>query len=722
MKIFYTLFILIPCFHCKLKDWLINDFNEPSKFIKNIDGSFTLTNGLISRTFSTKPGFTTIDYYSYEKQTSLLRALSPETVIKLDNNVYKVGNVNTKMSRAYLNRTELAETIEEDPESFQYDGVQLHSIEAPFPYKPLRGAPSDIVWPPKGIRIDVLFKAPNNDSIPETHKKVTVVVHYQIYDGIPLMSKWVTVKASKDIWNKVKCSFMSVETLALNQLFTKITSWDGFPLDRSVIDRHDNEYDWLYVDVNKPYVSKISWIMDPTQGRIPGSYEPLLTVTNSDPIPVITLTEDGYVSFQVNELVHCTEDFTRKSLAWNRQLRTLAPHTLENPIFFHMTDSSTKGFKETVDQLAEVGFEMIIYSFGSGFNFESTNETYIEQIRQDVAYANSKGIEVGGYDLIVLDRGGLPKEFRIIDEKGNPGPHACLASFWYEELFGKMMNFIEKANISMVETDGPYAGSTCHSTIHYHHLNYEDSVYKQAMLQEKMYYEFRKRNIYINAPDEYYYSGANRQGLGYNENQFSLPRKMDLSVSRQTLFDRLYTHSPTSAWMFVPLVDYHGGGSAAAFEPLSKHLVDLNMAFAQYLGSGVAACYRGPRIYDTEETKELVKYWVSFYKKYRSLVTSDVIRIKRPDMQGIDAFMHVNWKLAVDKALVMVFNPTLEKLSTNLTVPMYYTGIRNQAAVSNRESGYKVYPIDVGPSGHELELPVTLAPFDVTWFKMKSTE
>ena len=44
--------------------------------------------------------------------------------------------------------------------------------------------------------------------------------------------------------------------------------------------------------------------------------------------------------------------------------------------------------------MAEVGFEMMIYSFGSGFSIESSNETYIQGIAADIAYAKSKGIEV----------------------------------------------------------------------------------------------------------------------------------------------------------------------------------------------------------------------------------------------------------------------------------------------------------------------------------------
>ena len=35
---------------------------------------------------------------------------------------------------------------------------------------------------------------------------------------------------------------------------------------------------------------------------------------------------------------------------------------------------------------------------------------------------------------------------------------------------------------------------------------------------------------------------------------------------------------------------------------------------AQYLGAGVAACYRGYRVYDTDRTESLVKKYVEFYK------------------------------------------------------------------------------------------------------------
>ena len=49
-----------------------------------------------------------------------------------------------------------------------------------------------------------------------------------------------------------------------------------------------------------------------------------------------------------------------------------------------------------MDQLAEVGFEMILYSFGSDWDLESNSTKYLQALKADVAYANAKGIEVGG--------------------------------------------------------------------------------------------------------------------------------------------------------------------------------------------------------------------------------------------------------------------------------------------------------------------------------------
>jgi len=46
-------------------------------------------------------------------------------------------------------------------------------------------------------------------------------------------------------------------------------------------------------------------------------------------------------------------------------------------------------------------------------------------MKSEIAYANSKGIEVGGYDLIVLTRGGVPDYYHA-----DGGQGTCIASSW----------------------------------------------------------------------------------------------------------------------------------------------------------------------------------------------------------------------------------------------------------------------------------------------------
>ena len=63
-------------------------------------------------------------------------------------------------------------------------------------------------------------------------------------------------------------------------------------------------------------------------------------------------------------------------------------------------------------------------------------------------------------------------------------------------------------------------------------------------------------------------------GFGYSEQQFSLPRWEDLSISRQSMFEDSNRLIPTAGWMFVPLTAYHKPGADIVFEPLSKHIVE----------------------------------------------------------------------------------------------------------------------------------------------------
>jgi hypothetical protein len=146
-----------------------------------------------------------------------------------------------------------------------------------------------------------------------------------------------------------------------------------------------------------------------------------------------------------------------------------------------------------------------------------------------------------------------------------------------------------------------------------------------------------------------------------------------------TVYDDTYRKVPSYGWVFVPLVPYHGGDDSK-FEPMSEHLPEYNMALAQYLLAGVAACYRGFRLYDTPTVQAVVTKWVSVYKQYRLIINSDIIHVRRADGQSIDGFLHANAFLNGTKGLLALFNPTLATLNQTISVPLYFTGISGTAA------------------------------------------
>eukprot|EP00485_Elphidium_margaritaceum_P017207 CAMPEP_0202719104 /NCGR_PEP_ID=MMETSP1385-20130828/128071_1 /ASSEMBLY_ACC=CAM_ASM_000861 /TAXON_ID=933848 /ORGANISM="Elphidium margaritaceum" /LENGTH=81 /DNA_ID=CAMNT_0049382121 /DNA_START=37 /DNA_END=279 /DNA_ORIENTATION=+ len=57
-----------------------------------------------------------------------------------------------------------------------------------------------------------------------------------------------------------------------------------------------------------------------------------------------------------------------------------------------------------IDQCYRTGFELLAFSFDSGFDMESTNQSLLSYYRSVIEYANGLDIEIGGYDLIDMGR------------------------------------------------------------------------------------------------------------------------------------------------------------------------------------------------------------------------------------------------------------------------------------------------------------------------------
>jgi alpha-galactosidase len=167
--------------------------------------------------------------------------------------------------------------------------------------------------------------------------------------------------------------------------------------------------------------------------------------------------------------------------------------------------------------------------------------------------------------------------------------------------------------------------------------------------------------------------------------------------------------------MHVPLVQYHGGGAAATIEPLHEHLDVYAQILTQLLGSGVQAAYRGYQLYDTDETKAVVKKWVDFYKAHRGILESDIIHVRRADGRDIDAILHVNAQLEV-KGLAMVYNPLDVEVTRTLKLPLYYTGLVGNALVREQGGEPRRYPLN---HRFEANVTMTISAQGATWLTIE---
>jgi hypothetical protein len=399
--------------------------------------------------------------------------------------------------------------------------------------------------------------------------------------------------------------------------------------------------------------------------------------------------------------------------------RTIAPWVTENPIMMHSRLSDPEAVKLCIDQCAEVGFEMVILSFGSGFDLESTDPAYRAQIKSLVDYAHGKGIQIGGYSLLASRSAG-PDEDVVSPATGRTdgaffGHSPCLMGKWGLHYMDTIQSFVEETGLDLVEHDGSYPGDVCASTLHPGHEGLNDSQWKQWCRIAGFYRWCRERGVYLNVPDWYYLNGSTKSAMGYRETNWSLPRDWQIIHGRQNIYDGTWEKTPSMGWMFLPLVEYQGGGAEATLEPLSEHLDAYEAHLAQNFASGVQACYRGPRLYDTDQTKAVVRKWVEFYKEYRDILESDIIHIRRPDGRHVDAILHVNPRLE-HKGLAVVYNPLGEPVETTIKLPLYYTGLTDTAIV--REQGGELQRYSLS-RGYEIEVPVRLAARSMTWLAIE---
>lgn len=682
-------------------DWLLHP--DVYRAVAKAEGAdVVLSNGLISRRFRVNPF---LGCYSFKRLDGAgqewLRSIRPEAEVSINGQTYAVGGVVGQFEHGYM-KTEWLSQFTPAASGWVFSHYSLSdTLQTRLTWQPRRWHGSRAPWPPKGVALDLHFKG-----AAKALAGITLTVHYELYDGLPVVCKWLSI--SNEGQSPLQLNAFKSEILAVAE-YESAVGGDGRLRTPPMLVSSN----YAFGDMTSRYSNQTSfWKFDTLYtSQVNYNLKTNCLLECHPPVGPDLLLAPGqtFDSFRTWELLHDSDDRERQGLAERRMYQTLIPWASENPIFMHLVSTDPEQVRRIIDQCAAVGFEMVILSFGSGLSMEDTTASNIQKFKALADYAHVKGIELGGYSLFSSRHIG-PEADVINPATGKPGGAIfgyapCLAGQWGLDYLAKVRYFIQSTGFDLLEHDGPYPGDVCASQNHIGHRGLADSQWQQWSLTDQFYRHLRAQGVYVNAPDWYFWNGSSKVGLGYREVNWSLPRDRQIMLGRQNLYDGTWTKTPSMGWTFVPLSQYHGGGEAATLEPLAQHLHEYEAHLAQNFGAGVQACYRGPRLYDTDSTKALLQRMVSWYKRYRAILNSDVIHLRRPDGRDWDGIMHVNPRLP-ERAFVMLYNPLAAPITRHIQLPLYYTGLTQKARISQQGGKTRTYKLDRNYAvGIEVSIP-----------------
>ncbi len=691
-------------------DWLIKAPSETASIYKSADGKdIILNNGLLNCAFRIFPNVACVDFKNLTTNQQLLRAVKAEAIIDIDGHKYNIGGLHGQKENAYL-LPEWVDNFTANDNDFRFTDYVITDLKPYLNWKPGNWWASNKKQP---TGKSIIFKYYSELTM---LKGLMVQVHYDIFDGIPLVAKYVTIENKGTKAYKIN--------RVINENLAVVEEESAVVGSTELMKRQHG----IYVETNYAFNNAMNYhVSDQTTHWLPDSsytsqvnyncQTPALLQVYEEKAPGIDLNPgENFESVRTYELLQDSYDRERRGLAIRKMYRTIAPWVTENPIFMHLVSKNDSEVYTAIDQCAETGYEALILSFGSHLNMEDSSAKNLSKWKTIADYAHKKGIKIGGYSLF-SSRKISPEDDVINPNTGKPGgaffgSAPCFGSKWGLTYRDKMEMFFTKTGFDIWENDGPYPGDVCASTTHPGHKGLDDSQWRQMEIQKELYHWLNARGVYINAPDWYFLDGTNKIALGYREVNFSLPRENQKILNRQNIFDGTWEKTPSMGWGFVPLTRYQGGGPEAILEPLSEHLNDYKQLMVEYYGAGIQACYRGPRLYDTETTKQTVINVIDWYKKYRDILNSDIIHLRRPDGRDWDGILHVNPDLKT-KGFLLVYNPLKTEISRTISLPLYYTGLTSKAIIFNKDGKSAEKILD---RNYKVEFTFTVAPESYEWF------
>jgi hypothetical protein len=685
---------------------------------QNQSAQIMLGNGLISRTFLVSDNLGCISLRRSDKKMEFVRAVKPEVRFRVNGGDWvEVGGLTGALDKSFLTR-QWYDLLESNPTAFRFTGMTIGPTVKPYEWQPKWNAPTDIPWPAKGVRVTFHFAPPPGAVAPLND--LLVDVHYEIYDGLPALMKTFTVQnrsGHEMVVNEINGEYLAVQQDKVPLLHCES---DYSFAEANLSPSSSGLGIHLRGDDKDPYFDyhmgggTTKWEGDPDWGSMatlnPAEdvflKNPQLSLLVSKPSagPGLAVEPGGkFEALRTFEILNDTDEKERYFLGQRRFYKKLAPQVNEHLIQFACPGPARR-LKAAIDQISQVGFDKLFID--SGITYEDISERNIDWLKDVCDYAKTKGICVGGYELMMASRGRGAENDCIDPATMKPGSmfgqSTCGGSQWGQTFSSNIWVLVAATGLDSFDPDGPYHGDPCASTTHPGHRGLEDSQWTQWRFMCNILHEGQKRGLSLPAPDWYFLNGQSSTGMGYREATDTLNIVLQTVLYRQYIYDGTYCKTAGMGWVNLNTSVIRGG--------LEDNLDTYERDIFGLLSSGAEVIVR-QHLYDGPRSKAMLMKWVNWYHKYKNIIQGDIIHLRRPDGRSLDYYLHVNPD-NLEKGMLLVFNPTPEAVSQTLDIPLYYTGLTKTAQIREQEGEAKTYRLD---RDFSVKLPVHIAANGYTW-------
>ena len=519
-------------------------------------------------------------------------------------------------------------------------------------------------------RATIVLTQSHYDSYYRANKKglpgLDVAVHYELYDGLPVLKKWVTVAARPPalpvVVDNLFMELLRAPNFSPEQItIAQIQPSNPTPFDNQVVPDPNQSFPgrtqqlWFFdaawdaccdqeLHVSYTYYTylRVGYGPDVTFG---GPTGPGALVSPGDAAP--------FESIAVRLLFHDSTDWERQGLGTRRMHQYLAPQLQESPMYTMINDiSSTAAFQLAISQAAAAGLELVVVGYGAngycGMCPEQLqNATWVAWFKSNVDYARSLGVAVTAYTLMQHNGWGesVPEAEQVLQRDGTRGGIACFATDWHAAYRQSVLDFVQQTGMMGVETDGQYENAYCGDTGGDHHHNGgAGSWHAQMAATTQFNIDLKAIGGYQTGADAYMWSGANKWNHADTDAGYGLGSLWErLSVGRDYIFDSTTTRLHSSGMYGMNDI----AEASRSCDPTPGRLACIDYALASFLGQGVVVDNVAPSLWspgdaDAAAIQATFANWSIFFVAHRPVLTSAAsLHIARPTARALEATVHL---------------------------------------------------------------------------------